>query len=110
MPFDGGTSHGEGLDATGGGGNDETSHSNGEMDVESPQGSRLDGNHFLHGGMGDAGAGMAAPAVGNGEAGPKVGDNHQAVIPTLSTLTANGELLALPCFCFLRFFLSRVRT
>lgn len=110
-PFDRGMSPGDGLEATGGDGKDESNHSNGEMDVESPQGSRLDGNHLLHGGMGVPGSGMGS-VVGNGDVGPKVGDNYQAVIPTLSTLSANGELLAFPCFLcsYICLFLSCVRS
>lgn len=35
---------------------------------------------------------MANSASGSGEAGPKVGDNHQAAIPTLMSRTDNREL------------------
>lgn len=64
------------------------------MDVESPD-SRLGGSHSFDGA--DANDGTRPMAAGNDEPGPKLGDNHQAVIPTLSTLTRSGELPVCAC-------------
>lgn len=97
-------------DNGGGGGGD-----GGEMDVEAAK-SYLHGDHH-YGGQEDhaavpAGAAMTLAAPVGGEAGPRVGEDHQAVIPNLSSLGTNCELDFVLClfltsasfFAFLRKF------
>lgn len=89
--FDEAVSEGDGIHGTGGVGNDETSNRNGDMDVESPQGSRTDSGNSSDGEMDSTSTGTSVGR--SGAPGPKVGANHQAVIPALSTLKRKGEFM-----------------
>lgn len=67
--------------------------SGGEMEVDTGSAPLSDG--LFEGALVSGSSGVAASAglegVGGTEAGPRVGENHQAVIPTLSSLAGDGE-------------------
>ncbi|CAM9883875.1 unnamed protein product [Laminaria digitata] len=93
-PFDESVHHDEHhSNDVGGGGGGSTGDGDGGMDVEAAR-SYLNGEHHYGGGQEEytgvaAAAALAETAPVGGEAGPRVGDDHQAVIPNLSSLGTN---------------------
>lgn len=88
MPLEGLSHSHDGPQAatTGTGGSpDGDSYGHSEMDVEA-------GSSHFRGGILAGGMDLVAP-VAVGEAGPRVGDNHQAVIPCLSTIAGDGKFI-----------------